>query len=445
MATNILTSKALDALRIENSKTKERYVADGGGLVVRVRGDKNKPLKDWFFSYTHNGKRSKLSIGKYPVIELAEAREIAAGHRKTLATGIDPKQKIIDDALARDAEDKAKELALAKESARLTVRSLFDLWESLELINRKDLGREARRMFEKDVFPLIGELAVEDMRKAHIVQILDTMLARGIRRMVKLVLALMRQMFRFAQDRDLIENDPTASIRKAKVGGKDVVRERHLKEPEIRDLATRLPSARLLITTECALWIMLSTCCRIGELCKAQWKNLNIDEATWYIPDTDSKSGKPHTIYLSPFALAQFKTLLTLKQSEVWIYPNTDKTNYVCTKSITKQLGDRQLAEGKTRMSGRSKHGEALKLDGGKWTPHDLRRTGATTMGNLGIRPDVIEKCLNHTEENKMKKTYQHQSLIEEQKQAWEILGARLEILISNNTQNVVSIIQKTA
>jgi len=61
-------------------------------------------------------------------------------------------------------------------------------------------------------------------------------------------------------------------------------------------------------------------------------------------------------------------------------------------------------------------------------------------MGNLGIRPDVIEKCLNHIEQNKMKKTYQHQSLIAEQQQAWKLLGERLDILTSKNTENVVSI-----
>ena len=117
------------------------------------------------------------------------------------------------------------------------------------------------------------------------------------------------------------------------------------------------------------------------------------------------------TLFIYQHALDQFNKLVTLKKSDVWIYPNTDNTDHVCEKSITKQVGDRQLPAYRERMSGRSKHCDTLLLSGGKWTPHDLRRTGATTMGNLGIRPDVIELCLNHIEQNEMKRTYQHQKL----------------------------------
>ena len=70
---------------------------------------------------------------------------------------------------------------------------------------------------------------------------------------------------RFAVDRDIIEADPTAAIRKAKIGGKDVERDRVLSEDEIRALHRQIPSAGLLNTTEAALWLTLATGCRIGE------------------------------------------------------------------------------------------------------------------------------------------------------------------------------------
>jgi len=439
IAKHLLTAKNIETAK---PKAKEYLLADGAGLHLRVRPS---GASDWFFIYTHSAKRIKLSLGQYPVTTLAKARDLADMHRKTLSEGIDPKQKIVDDALEVTATAKAKALALIAEANRHTVNSLFLKWEKEALCDRKDSGKEVRRMFEKDVLPLIGAMAVEDVRKSHIVNIIDTMLDRGIKRMVKIVLKLIRQMFRFAQEKDIVENDPTSSIRVKNVGGKDVVRTRHLSEPEIRELTAKMPSARLLKTTECALWIMLSTCCRIGEICKAQWKHLDLETKTWSIPPENSKNGKPHTIHLSIFAVSQFARLVPLKTSDVWIYPNTDNTDHVCIKSITKQVGDRQLQGGRERMSCRSKHGEALKLDGGKWTPHDLRRTGATTMGNLGISSDVIEKCLNHIEENEMKKTYQHQTLTAEQTQAWKLLGERLEILTSNNTSNVISIPKKVA
>jgi len=69
-------------------------------------------------------------------------------------------------------------------------------------------------------------------------------------------------------------------------------------------------------------------------------------------------------------------------------------------------------------------------MPGGKWTMHDLRRTGATLMSALGISSDVIEKCLNHTEENRMKRTYQRYDMREEQINAWRLLGDRLSLIV---------------
>ena len=439
MAKHLLTDKRVSTAKPQFS---EYLLADGSGLHLRVRPS---GARDWFFIYTHSAKRAKLSLGQYPTIPLVKARGLADTHRATLADGIDPKQKIVDDKLVKASEEAAQQLALAKEANRYTVTRLFDHWEKIYLCNRKDKGKEIRRMFEKDVLPIIGSMAVEDVKKGHIVTIVDTMLLRGIKRMVKLVLKLIRQMFSFAQQKDITENNPTSTLKVKDVGGKTIVRTRVLSEAEIREFKAKMPSAKLLKTTECALWLMLSTCCRIGELCKAQWRHLDLEAKTWSIPPENSKNGKPHTIYLSSFAVGQFERLSALKTSEVWIYPNKDNTDHVCVKSISKQVGDRQLQADRERLSGRSKNGEALKLDGGKWTPHDLRRTGATTMGNLGISSDVIEKCLNHTEENEMKKTYQHQTLAAEQAQAWKLLGDRLEILTSNNTSNVISIPKKTA
>ena len=81
-------------------------------------------------------------------------------------------------------------------------------------------------------------------------------------------------------------------------------------------------------------------------------------------------------------------------------------------------------------MKNRAKATGVLILPGGEWTPHDLRRTGATMMGSLGVRPDIIEKCLNHVEQNKLIRVYQRQEMVPEQREAWHKLGERLEVLI---------------
>ncbi|MNG18515.1 Phage integrase family protein [compost metagenome] len=81
-------------------------------------------------------------------------------------------------------------------------------------------------------------------------------------------------------------------------------------------------------------------------------------------------------------------------------------------------------------MSRRSSKAQALLLPGGKWTPHDLRRTGATVMTAQGVLPEVAERCLNHTEENKIKRTYQRHSYTTEMAEAWYKLGKHLELLM---------------
>jgi integrase len=451
-----LTPKEVASKEIKDS---EYLVPDVKRLFLRVRPNGKK---DWLYIYQWKGARVKMSIKKNSV---AEVRALANQYNEWIDVGIiniinnkpilvktSPKQKLIDDEAERKAQ-KEKERSekeayrleqqrqLEIESNRISVNTLFERWLQLDIVNRKDGGKEIRRIFEKDVLPLIGNMAVEDVRKSHIMLVIDTLLARGVNRMTKLVLSLMRQMFRFAQDREYIESDPTSSLRKAKIGGKDVVRDRTLSEAEIKDLHSKLPNGKLLKTTECALWIVLSTCCRIGEICKAEWVHLDLNAKTWKIPSDNSKNKKTHTIYLSDFAIKQFEILLSLQNSEKWIYPNSDNTNHVCEKSITKQVGDRQLADDRKPMSGRSKYCRTLKLADGKWTPHDLRRTASTLMGDLGVRPDVIEKCLNHIEQSKMKRTYQHQALIAEQQQAWKLLGDRLTLLTNNNAENVVSMI----
>ena len=165
----------------------------------------------------------------------------------------------------------------------MRVSELFQRWATVDLIRRKDGGAEIARMFKKDVLPKIGELPVEDVRKGHITEVTDALLARGVNRMAKQIFSLVRQMFRFAVDRDIIEFDPTASLRKVKIGGCDVERDRVLSEKEIRLLALQLPKAGLIESTEAAVWIALSTCCRIGELLQAKWEHVDLENQTWLI------------------------------------------------------------------------------------------------------------------------------------------------------------------
>ena len=110
-----------------------------------------------------------------------------------------------------------------------------------------------------------------------------------------------------------------------------------------------------------------------------------------------------------------------------WCYPASRGNGHICPKTITKQITDRQRTDG--NLKNRSKNISALTLFKGVWKPHDLRRTGATLMNALGVLSEVAERCLNHMEENKIKRIYQRYGYEIEMRQAWEKLGERLDLL----------------
>lgn len=437
-----LTVKKLESLTVADVGTR---LTDDHSLYGVVKGKGEGACVMFRWRYRFDGKLRDYTCGTWPTKSLKEIRDVHESARQLLAQGKDPNE---DKRISRLDEKAAQAEALAEAkarieqaealNARITVADLFERWATVELIRRKDSGKETRRMFAKDVLPIIGHLAVEDVRKGHVTAVTDALLARGVTRMAKMIFSLIRQMFRFAVDRDIIEADPTAAIRKAKIGGKDVERDRVLSEEEIRALHRQIPSAGLLISTEAAIWLALATGCRIGELLRAEWQHVRLDAGEWFIPADNSKNGRPHTIYLSDFALNHFASVQAISGNSKWCFPNRDDSENVCVKTITKQLGDRQRGDA-SPMSRRSPHTNALTLPGGKWTPHDLRRTAATLMTALGVLPEVAEKCLNHTEESRVKRTYQRHSYEAEKREAWKLLGERLELL-TRGDDNVVTL-----
>ena len=318
--------------------------------------------------------------------------------------------------------DRLSELAM--QQARVTVRGLFDLWQTRELKTRADGGAEIKRGFERDVFPIIGEVAAADVTKANIQLIVDTMMERDVVRMTKRVLSDLRQMFSFALDRDIVEIDPTARIKKSRIGP-DIERDRVLSEPELIALFQKLPQAGMAEPSICALLIQLSTITRIGEILTARWEHVDLKNGVWTIPET--KNGKPHRVMLSDFAKEQFLRLYRLTGSTPWCFPASRTQGPVCVKTVTKQVADRQRTQ--PRMAGRSNRTDALILPGGPWRPHDLRRTGATLMAEGGVAPEIVERCLNHSEQSKLRRIYQQARYEGPQQAAWCLLGSQLAAL----------------
>jgi integrase len=428
-----MANKPLTDMQVKNIKPTEKVqiISDSGGLVIRVRPLSVGGGLSFMYSHKLNGKRRQMTL---KAKTLKEAREERDKYKAMLKAGLDPiLEKKLD--LEREAQQQLDEQeAITKRKARMTVNMLFIEWCDIDLLDRKDIIN-LRRMFAKDVLPDLGELFIEDVTKGHIVAVVNKLKKRRVKHLARNVLKLMRQMFRFAVNNDKIEKEPTATLKIAATTTAPTERERVLSEVEIRALARQMPDAHLVKTTEAAVWIALSTVCRIGEISRAKISDVDWDAGTWIIPKENSKNSKAHTIYLSRFALEQFNVLRSLTPSTVWLLPNRNDTGHINDKTVTKQTTSRQTD---SPLQARSKDNQALVLIGGKWTPHDLRRTGATIMGNLGVASDVIDKCLNHTEENKLKRVYQRQKLEAEQAGAWRLLGERLELLVNLDAVNVI-------
>jgi integrase len=394
------------------------------GLYLQIR----PTSKSWLFRTDAGGKAKVMALGKYPEVGLAKARAKAAECRELLVEGRDPRKE-------REA---AK--ATAKAGA-LTVSALFKLWlEGYLKTERKDGGAALDVLFSGYVKQHIGDMRAADVRRADIALVLDAARAKGVKRTVAVLLSGLRQMYGFGIERALLEVDPTARMSAAKFGAQSVERDRVLSRNELVMLARQLRlsapgdllpgAARLKDETKLCLWLLLATGIRISELLSLHWRDVDMEARAAVVKMEDTRK-KQHsqTLYLSDFAAARFGELAAitkrLGRDPGWCWPAMRKPDTpVCAKSVNKQLNDRQRL---VKMRGRSKAGAALALPGGKWVPHDLRRTAATLMGDADVPPHVIEKILGHTDENRIRRTYQRQALEDQKKAAWSVLGGLLE------------------
>ncbi len=437
-----LTTKALEALKPTDQG---KRISDGNRLrgVVRViKSDPQAVSIDFEWRYNFAGKIRHIRVGTWPKMTLKAIRDQRAALMGKVSQGIDPLaekevtrlKKLADQIEARQQQiNRLSDLEARK--SLITVKKLFEIWTSTDLQNRKDKGFETLRSFNKDVFPIIGEMAVADVKKAHIQQIVDIMLARGVRRMTQRVFSELRQFFGFALDRDYVEVDPTARIKKYKIGG-SIERDRVLSEQEIINLFQQLPTSGLTETSQKALLIQLSTLTRIGEVLGARWSDIDLERRLWNLPTT--KNGRNHVISLTDFSLNLFLEVKRQSGNAGWVFPARNKEGPVCFKTVTKQVADRQRGI-ETPMKGRTKQTNSLILSGGQWRPHDLRRTGATMMAELGVLPDIIERCLNHLEQSKIKRTYQRAQYDWQMREAWGKLSDRI-LLLASKPSNVVTL-----
>ncbi len=465
--------------------------------------------KNWIYSYKVDTRSLYITLGNFESLlsefdtslynlpkdtrlTLENARKIVEGIRERKQIGIDPKDFIQQEIDRREqarlklmADELARLAAIAQkiederlhqikiDAENLTVRHLFDSW-IVDGVSRKDGNATLLRTFKADVLPLIGKKAIKDLTEHELRHLLRVLVKRGVNRSAVIMRNNLTQMFAWAEKRQpwrklMIDGNPMDLIEIEKIVDRDYdlknERTRKLNPDELRELKTifireqfeydnalNRRSTRHPVETsfQCAIWIMLSTLCRVGEMSMARWENVDFESRTWFIPKANTKGEENDlSIFLSDFSLDQFRKLHQATGDSDWLFPSRNNDGHVCVKSMSKRVGDRQSmfkkdAEGLARkpMSCRRHDNTFLLGEGreGAWTPHDLRRTGATMMQSLGVPLDIIDRCQNHVlSGSKIRRHYLQHDYAEEKWDAWRLLGDRLALIL-NPADNVLTL-----
>lgn len=460
------TSKQAESLRASTRPVRVE-VDEGLQLRVAVSGSKT-----WVVRYRVHGVRRDYRLPRgYGLVSdgghlsLADARIEAAKIRALARNGIDIQEQLQEDKSRREAtlaEEEARKIAEQREN--LTVRHLAEVWLA-DGVRRLNDNALLRRSLNADVIPKIGAIPVRTLTEHDLRGVLRAVVARGANRTAAMIRNDLKQMFSWAQKRQpwrklMVEGDPMDLIEIEKIvsPGYDLNnhRDRILSSAEIRELSEifrrmqsvydnspdkRYGAQPIEATTRHAIWIMLSTMCRVGETSMARWEHVDLHSGKWFIPKENVKDKIASLdVFLSPFSLDQFRRLKMVTGNTPWCFPARNNEGHVDSKSITKQIGDRQSQFKKSRdgqprrpMKNR-RHDNSLVLGGGAsgaWTPHDLRRTGATIMQAIGVPLDTIDRCQNHVlPGSKVRRHYLHHDYADEKRNAWTQLGERISSIV---------------
>lgn len=464
-----LTVRAIEAAK---PKAKWYTVTVDRNLLLRV-----SPFgeKVWLIRYVVDGKQIQARLPKpygnsgEGFMTLAEAGAENARIQALARDGIDFQQQRAEADRAKAEADAAAEAAI--QAASRSVKEMFESWIT-DGVARKDGNAELRRSFEKDVLPAIGAKPVKNVTEQDIRTLLRAIVARGANPTAVRIYRGLVQLFGWAEKRPpwrglMLEGNPVDRVDDIKTFVApdfeiDEERSRVLAEAELRELrdifarteaeyegaANKRSTVRpLKPTSQIALWISLSTTCRIGELLMAEWKHVDLNAGEWFIPKENVKGARgkkqDHRVFMSDFTRRQFESLRGIvNKDSKWCFPARNETvgdTHVCVKSVSKQIGDRQAQFKDRKPLKNRKNDNTLVLAKGKnrdWTPHDMRRTAATMMQKLGVSLDVIDRCQNHIlAGSKVRRAYLHHDYADETREAWRRLGDRLDaILATGNT-----------
>ncbi len=374
------------------------------GLGVRITP---KGRKTFVFMYWRDGKARRMTLGVYGKgpgkISLSDANVKRAEARRALDEGRDPGADTVE---ANRAEREAE-----------TVADLVEMYLEKWARPRKRSAAEDERLLRKEVSPNLGRRRAKDIVRRDIIELLDAIVDRGAPIGANRTLAIIRRMFSWAVERDILGASPCVSI---KAPARENRRDRALSDSEIHTFWHGLAKARMAETIRLGLKLQLVTAQRRGEVVAAEWTEFDRDAGLWTIPAEKAKNGVLHIVPLAPQALDLLDAIEAIS-----LEPESDAlpSRFLFPSPI----GDKPInavAVSNALLKNRGRIGIE------NVTPHDLRRTAATAMAALGVDRTVLAKVLNHVDSS-VTARYDTHSYIPEKRAALERWGRRLQEIVS--------------
>jgi len=447
--------------------TKDRLVGDGGGLYVRVF---RTGRKAWLFVHQREGKAHWHTLGEVggalsaddtalyglPAdarLDLANARHAASVCAAQVRAGINPGERHREAAEARRAD------AL---EAR-TVRDVSKNWMTEVIAATHKHPERMQEMLDRHVLPHLGGMRIERLRRAHVAEVISTLVQAGKRSTANHVLLAIKQLLRFAHERGYVEADPVAVMTRKAAGGREKARDRNLSFDELATFVRLLwlddfPADPI---TRGLLQFVALTGQRVGETAAAEWAHFDLDKREWNIPPENAKSERAHVVHLSDQAIEVLREVQRHTKLKTFAFnsPRGDKSidPHSLARIIARLFADPEAAVDPrkrdrpkpkaARLHARIKRPvETPTLFGAMapFTPHDLRRTMASRMGDMGVAPHVIEKCLNHALEGVLA-VYQRAEWLPERRAALEAWGRKIADLRAADPAKVVHLPSRKA
>ena len=408
-----LTTRRIDSEKHDLSK--DRRIADGLGHYLKVA---RNGTKTFTFRFTYGIKRHELTLGTYPATTLAEARQKHADARRVLESGKNPLQ-------AQQAHQQAMKTAL-------TVAELIAEWHSRVLTKTYRRPDDTLGTLKRDVESQIGKFLIKDVTPRDVALLINKVVDRGSPVAANRTLSLTKKLFAYAVEQHHVGATPVIMTRKG-AGGKETSRDRALSFEELRAVLKTLDShaGRTSWQARMALKLIILTGQRPGEVTSMQWAHLDLNNSVWRIPATMTKSARAHTVHLCPQLVALLTEIRPLTGQATHVLQSTsNEAKPVDRHSVSHAVRDLFL--------------DAAFADMAHFTPHDLRRSFATRLSDLGVAPHVIEKILNH-QMTGMMAVYNRAEYQAECRAALDLWGAKVEELRTTDQANVVHLNRSAA